>query len=596
MQSLPLLKFPNGVAELDPKGVKWIEGLSAPICPVIFLGDGRAGKSYLASRMVNSETAFLSSDSAEPVTEGVDIVSLPVNKILEGMGSPADIPAAVASGGSLEQLLILDCEGGNNAMAAIRTLVNIFGIILGTEVVFVANSMASEQALQNLTASLAARSLVKIDGEKFPEQRLIFVVNKNMLTYKESDFEALLHKEFPGDPGRTETRAVILDAFPNRDFLTIPFIGMPNVDFDGALESLRRTVLKHRRPLTIAGAKVNGRQLGVLLQQIVSEIKKSNQVNMPNMNRYVIFDGFLMPLVDKVEQGTRSQFPVLTDYEPDLDRLDPREGALERYDGSVSHLHTKALVEEAREILEHRLDQIWAEVFQQNEHFGDQVKDIVNEQMEEIVRREEKPFGRGLLKSVPIHTLLMHIKVRAVVYRKRGGPPEYSQWSTQDTNIMKTEESAFEEIKKLPVYRGKLTKKSPATLRRILGLGVHQERHVVLKDGHLAWWAGEPTGEARGCLNFIFHRAEVVTDDLTSTSFYIRPRDPEGWAQTVSFSGDAKRDFLFDAKGSDFTRDEWMRTIRRHIEFANRVNAQIPEESIRREVQLIKPTVHDMEQ
>ena len=70
------------------------------ICPVIFVGDGRAGKSYLASCLVGTEAwgltkrrragwasedclslledTFVSSDSAESVTEGIDAVAVPV--------------------------------------------------------------------------------------------------------------------------------------------------------------------------------------------------------------------------------------------------------------------------------------------------------------------------------------------------------------------------------------------------------------------------------------------------------------------------------------------------------------------------------------
>merc|ERR1719487_3205926 len=107
-------------------------------------------------------------------------------------------------GGDDEYLLILDCEGGNNAMAAIRTLVNVFGIVIGTQVVFVASGMASEQALQNLAASLAACSLIKLDdGNKLPGRRLHFVVNKNTLKYKAEALDEMLNQSFE-DASRKE--------------------------------------------------------------------------------------------------------------------------------------------------------------------------------------------------------------------------------------------------------------------------------------------------------------------------------------------------------------------------------------------------------
>merc|ERR1719419_1604253 len=119
-------------------------------------------------------------------------------------------------------------------MAAVRTLVNVFGIILGTEVVFVANGMATEQALQSLGISLAARSLIRLDGaSKLPEQRLIFVVNKNTLQYEESALEKILATKY-NDPGRQDVRDTVRAAFPERDFCTVPIMGMP--DFEESVE------------------------------------------------------------------------------------------------------------------------------------------------------------------------------------------------------------------------------------------------------------------------------------------------------------------------------------------------------------------------
>ena len=68
-----------------------------------------------------SEDAFVSSDSAESVTEGIDAVAVPVARL--AVVSPisgeqtAGIPCQEG-----ETLLILDCEGGNNAMAPRREM------------------------------------------------------------------------------------------------------------------------------------------------------------------------------------------------------------------------------------------------------------------------------------------------------------------------------------------------------------------------------------------------------------------------------------------------------------------------------------------
>ncbi|CAK0897618.1 unnamed protein product [Prorocentrum cordatum] len=124
---------------------------------------------------------------------GIDVVAVPVAELLQACGLPGveDVPPG-------EHLIVLDCEGGNNAMANIRSLVNVFGIVVGTEVVFVANSMASEQALQNLGATLAARSMIRLDGAAaLTEQHLVFAVNKNTLKYQGSALEKILNQDVP---------------------------------------------------------------------------------------------------------------------------------------------------------------------------------------------------------------------------------------------------------------------------------------------------------------------------------------------------------------------------------------------------------------
>merc|ERR1719491_796514 len=144
-------------------------------------------------------------------------------KLLEQCGMPP-------GPGEDEWLLILDCEGGNNALAAVRTLVNVFGIVIGTQIVFVASGMASEQAFQMLSASLAAVSLIKInDDSKLTSRELHFVVNKNTLKYKEDSLQTMLTAD-QKDKQRKEIRQSILAEFETRKFHVISMMGMPDFE------------------------------------------------------------------------------------------------------------------------------------------------------------------------------------------------------------------------------------------------------------------------------------------------------------------------------------------------------------------------------
>ncbi|CAE7457924.1 rha-1 [Symbiodinium pilosum] len=202
-------------------------------------------------------------------------------------------------------------------MAAIRTLVNVFGLLLGSQVVFVANGMATEQALQTLGLSLAARSLLRLDDScKLPEQELVFVVNKNTLRYEGSALEKILEQKFD-DPGRQELRDTVRSCFPDRSFFTVPLLGMPA--FDESVRALRSHLVTRRKPLEMGGVFVGGRHLAGVMELVVAEVKKSQQVNVPSMNRYVIYEGFLMPLVQDLTDFAQSQLPELSDYDPALE-------------------------------------------------------------------------------------------------------------------------------------------------------------------------------------------------------------------------------------------------------------------------------------
>ena len=129
-----------------PQALLWsyhglqLDSEAGRICPVIFVGDGRSGKSYLASCLVNAEDrmergelgfwglvsywpwangkcficayfhalhtasqdAFVSSDSAESVTEGIDIVAVPLSRISAQVGLWDTKVLHVLSGASLE--------------------------------------------------------------------------------------------------------------------------------------------------------------------------------------------------------------------------------------------------------------------------------------------------------------------------------------------------------------------------------------------------------------------------------------------------------------------------------------------------------------
>mmetsp|Transcript_66942 Transcript_66942/g.143130 ORF Transcript_66942/g.143130 Transcript_66942/m.143130 type:complete len:608 (+) Transcript_66942:76-1899(+) len=593
MKSVPLLKFRNDVAFLAPEGIAVIKALPGLICPVIFIGDGRSGKSFLASHLLGDPNAFVSDDTAEPVTEGIDIVVAPVSSLLGGDGTAQEG----------EHVLVLDCEGGNNAIGAIRTLVNVFGIILGTTVVFVVAGMASEQALQNLGASLAARTLIRFHGKSsLRDQQLFFIVNRNHLKYDDSTLETMLaprktkkkKQQTSDDAARNELRESIRDAFAQRYFIAVPVMGMPGSHEQ--IEAMQKQILSNRKALTISGTHVSGEQLCSILGLIVEDIKMTNEVSFGSINRLVVYDGFLEPVAIRLYQKVKEGLPRLHDYDPDLGKYDPRQDAMDKFEDEVSHIAFKGLVDEARTLLREHIDRCWTEVERANDALGDQVEGVSHEYRDVQVDRSQAAIGgRGLLKLVVVDKVQCRVETRAVVHRRRGGDPDCSPWSDTGTRKEFIEQSAFEALDDLPVITAKLKKQSPHVMRTMLkSFGMSsQPRLCMVKDGHFLWWDPDDKeashAEAKGCINFLVHGAEVVADPSSETSFTIRPAT--SWASPHSFSGGQHRQFHFDAEECEVHRDRWVEAIARHIDFGKLASEQLGRKSVIHQVGVFRPSL-----
>mmetsp|Transcript_47579 Transcript_47579/g.101807 ORF Transcript_47579/g.101807 Transcript_47579/m.101807 type:complete len:640 (+) Transcript_47579:134-2053(+) len=609
--SSALLKFDNEKAYLPPEGLKMISDLPGYIYPVILMGDGRAGKSYLASRFLNLEEIFVSSDSAEPVTEGIDAVVVPMSKLLADcpdLGDKTFKGSESDSDDDEEQMhmLVLDCEGGNNAMAAIRTLVNVFGIVIGTEVVFVCGGSFSEAALQNLGASLAARSLIKVSGDdKLPEQRLVFVVNKNTLKYGEDTLEKALTTP-QTDPGRQEVRSAVTTSFAKRKFFAVPLMQLPG--FEEQVQALRKQVLQDRRPLQMGGVKMKGPALASLLKCIVAEMQSMNEVSFPSMTRCVIMDGFLTPLVKRLIDESKDEMPELEDYDGKLAEKDPRENLLQQFDKESVRISDKDLLTEAKNDLKEKLDEAWAVVVKLNNTFGEQVLETRTETKEEHTGQERRQIGGGgMMKGVQLTYQRMKVSMRSVIVKKNG-KETYGEWVESKAETTKLLEDAFQGFtNSVPIVQGKLLKRSPNKLKLVFTgfKGEYQERCCVVREGHLIWWDparvqmpaatdSESTRrqkeiqQVQGMISFLLNRAQVEKVDQETLRIF--PATSSGWSDSSSFTGGGSRELMFqvgslETLGRDYSPvDIWVDAIKKNIEFGDRAFQQLGTERIIDEV------------
>jgi len=584
----PLLKFENDKAVLDPSGLSAIREIPGHIYPVILLGDGRAGKSYLASRILNLEG-------------GIDVVVVPVRDLLPRdqhghAGDAEECPEDM-------HMLLMDCEGGNNAIAAIRTLVNVFGILIGAEVIFVAGGCFSEASLANLAMTLAARSLVQLGSETaLPEQRLVFVVNKNTLRYDSDALETALHVDTT-DSGRRENRELVLRAFDERRFCTIGTIGSPH--FEQEIDAFKDMVLRDRRPFKVGGALVRSADLVVMLRFIVEQIQTMSEVSLPSMSRVVLMDGFLMPLVERLLSEMEEELPPLDDYDADFDSNDGRPGKLAEFDREASHLTERGLVVEARAYLERRLDGDWMRRLQLNRALGEQVRDIIEESREVVTsKRWQRIGGRSLLASVTLTVFSVTTEVRSTAI-KRKGATVYTPWASHATPVEQIKEEAFRNHRmRVPTLMGSLLKQSPCMWRKLVtGCSTPwQSRTCVVKEGHMIWWNPDTvtngTQEVAGAINFLWNQTATVEPDIADPdAFEIRPGGGCEWEACDAFTGGSRRTFSFSVAQSQHTRTQWMNVIQQNIDWAKEARESLgpgdtraQEERMHSEVSRERPT------
>lgn len=275
--SFPLLKFEGEVPVLCEEGLAAIESLPGPVCPISFVGDGRSGKSFLASKIAGEGT-FKDDDSDVAVTEGIDV-------------------AVVTSHPG--HLVVLDCEGGNNALSKSHSIVTVVGALIATALIFVTDGKASEAAVEALAHMLSERSLIKCDGTgSLHAQHLFFVVNQNRLRYSEDGLEKILTAD-KGEDAK-ELRDLIGNTYPEnrRHFHTIP--ADVKGDFAQKWDALNDAIRESLTPLKMGKLWMTGAQTVQMLRQMEKELRKHGKVSLPSLHRNVILDSWLKPTMGQV--------------------------------------------------------------------------------------------------------------------------------------------------------------------------------------------------------------------------------------------------------------------------------------------------------
>lgn len=212
------------------------------------------------------------------VTEGIDCAVLPSH--------PGHI-------------VLLDCEGGNNAMSKSHSIVTAVGALISTALVFVTDGKASEAAVEALAHMLEERKMIKFDGTgSLHAQTLLFVVNQVRLRYSDDALERILVAD--QDETGKEIRDLISSVYsePRRKFFTLP--SNSKADFEDRWRKLHEAIRESAVPLKMGRLWMTGAQMGTMLEKIEELLRKHGKVSLPMLHRHVILDSWLKPTVAQV--------------------------------------------------------------------------------------------------------------------------------------------------------------------------------------------------------------------------------------------------------------------------------------------------------
>lgn len=439
----PLLKFHPGeeLPHLCEEGLARLAALAPPVSLASFLGDGRCGKSTLASKLVASGSAqsrvhprtevptayFPVGDTGVPVTEGIDICVVQLNSLdVEGQGTQTS---------SLGTLVILDCEGGDNPTAAARSAVDVVAMLGSTLVVQVVWGALGEGQLRQLGQGLAARDrlLTGGAGTALPGQRLLLVANGCHLRYAEDHLAASLSESHGvNETARNELRANIKRAYEQIHFVTVPHDSDPS--FPERLSDIQQAVAQQCLPAKLSGSQLSGAQVAELMRCAVVQLHSAGVVPVQSIFRHVLLDHLLLPLARRIGDGMKSSLPDLSDNDYRKAPTDPRIPAMERFEREVQHLTHTELVAEARSQLRDDIDRAWLHFCDCNNAIGEQNQDVQTEfetrfshSEDRVVSWERPCLVVGKKKPVvqPCSVFRVWSRTRML---KKNGRVEVSEW------------------------------------------------------------------------------------------------------------------------------------------------------------------------
>ncbi|KAJ3098400.1 hypothetical protein HDU97_004028 [Phlyctochytrium planicorne] len=245
---------------ITPEAETILSQLPAPLYMVAFVGFGRSGKSYTASKLrshivKNSDHQFKSQNGNVPCTHGIDMM---VFKNPEGEG----------------HFVFLDCEGGgNHNQTAIPFVIGLAARLSSRMYVFESGcfTTAGLDTVMQVVNMGRATSITDVDIT----QALVFVENMsyNADIPNQKLLEDLL-SESDGDESTNRMRNLITSRF-DVEFAKLPFnvVGHEEL-FNEKCGDIADILMMSKKPFIIGNVPVDGTTVIQLVNELVSQIRQ----------------------------------------------------------------------------------------------------------------------------------------------------------------------------------------------------------------------------------------------------------------------------------------------------------------------------------
>lgn len=429
-RSIPLLKFAGQDPYFCQDGLDALSRCGPDICVVAFTGDGRSGKSWLANQYVrvneylpHGATVFKTGGTGEPVTDGIDMHILTCPH-------------------SQSTTVLLDCEGGNNPATSLKNFVNVMAMRFANLIVDVSWGRFTDAQLQHIGYALVVRDQMLPGDADFqlPKQHLLLVANDCRLRYSADTLSSMMNLDKHRTQDAQDLVQLMHETFMLRKHHIVGSPWRPSYarEFSDAIQPLCLTSTLHGAPLA-------GPQLVTLFNKVKEAWTSTNRITYPSIVRSVLYDQILSSFVTKRAGQFDSSLPPDTEYFANLAEHDNRNSYIKLFEGDAQHVKREDFVDEARTVLQGKLDKSWKTTEQQNQVFGMKTKEVLQNQKEKLLSKGMRVDGhyraflwfyRERRQHYETHqTLIMSTTVR------HNGEQNIGEWlatgaiSTQNTEL-----------------------------------------------------------------------------------------------------------------------------------------------------------------